>query len=107
MKRSQLAAGLPPDIEDRKATARTWFEQLRDRICAAFEAIEDDLSGPSPIARAGRFERTTGCARRVTGGGGHDVDAAWPRVRESRRAYLDRARRILAGVPQADSRRGG
>ena len=36
--------------------ARAWFEGLRDRICAAFEAIEDDRpdrdAGP-----AGRFER--------------------------------------------------
>lgn len=44
--------------------ARNWFESLRDRICAAFEAIEDDagvrdapsLPGRSPAA--GRFERT-------------------------------------------------
>ena len=31
-------------VEDRKARARAWFEDLRDRICAAFEAIEDALS---------------------------------------------------------------
>ena len=42
MKRSQLAAGLPPDIEDRKATATTWFEQLRDRIDAQLAAVRDD-----------------------------------------------------------------
>ena len=28
-------------VEARKAEARTWFEGLRDRICAAFEKIED------------------------------------------------------------------
>ena len=28
-------------IEDRKAQAAAWFAALRDRICTAFEAIED------------------------------------------------------------------
>ena len=32
--------------EERKAEARAWFETLRDRLCAAFEAIEDDYQGP-------------------------------------------------------------
>ena len=27
-------------LDDRQMTARTWFESLRDQICAAFEAIE-------------------------------------------------------------------
>ena len=30
----------PPHAALRDA-ARAWFEQLRDRLCAAFEAIED------------------------------------------------------------------
>ena len=38
-----------------KPAAKVWFEQLRDRICAAFEAIEDAHDGDRP---AGRFERT-------------------------------------------------
>ena len=27
-------------LDDQQQAARTWFESLRDRICAAFEAIE-------------------------------------------------------------------
>ena len=50
-----------PD-EDRKARAAQWFAELRDRICAAFEAIEDELAGPNaerfPGVAPGRFERT-------------------------------------------------
>ena len=40
--------------------ARQWFEALRDRICASFEAIEDAATGPFfPEATApGRFART-------------------------------------------------
>jgi len=67
-----MDAGL---TETRKARARAWFEQLRDDICAAFEAIEDDLPHGAPFADrpVGRFVRTpwertdhTGAA----GGGG-------------------------------------
>jgi coproporphyrinogen III oxidase len=39
-------------MSERQARARAWFEELRDRICAAFEAIEDEGGGP-----AVRFER--------------------------------------------------
>jgi coproporphyrinogen III oxidase len=58
-----------------KSEARGWFESLRDRVCTAFEAIEDAL--PSDAAHGdlppGRFERTAW--RRPTedgsdGGGG-------------------------------------
>ncbi len=44
--------------ETLKTAARTWFESLRDRICAAFEAIEDDCDGPPHERPAGRFQRT-------------------------------------------------
>jgi len=46
--------------EARKVRARTWFEQLRDKICAAFESIEDDLPHGAPLVgrSAGRFVRT-------------------------------------------------
>lgn len=45
-----------------KDTARAWFENLRDRICDAFERIEDDAaaqgSHPAGEGDPGRFERT-------------------------------------------------
>ncbi|MFV3131393.1 oxygen-dependent coproporphyrinogen oxidase [Niveispirillum sp. KHB5.9] len=48
----------PETLADRKAQARAWFESLRDRICAAFETLEDDLaSGPHAGLPPGRFER--------------------------------------------------
>lgn len=31
------------ELDDQQSAARTWFEALRDRICAAFEAIERDV----------------------------------------------------------------
>jgi coproporphyrinogen III oxidase len=47
-------------IEQRKEQAKAWFETLRDRIVAAFEAIEDALPATAPLADrpAGRFVRT-------------------------------------------------
>ncbi|MGF1605276.1 MAG: oxygen-dependent coproporphyrinogen oxidase [Rhodothalassiaceae bacterium] len=42
-------------LEERKARASQWFQTLRDQICAAYEALEDQLSDdPRP---AGRFQR--------------------------------------------------
>ncbi len=51
------------------APARAWFESLRDRICAEFEAIEDELrQGPHTALPAGRFARRAW--ERDGGGGG-------------------------------------
>ena len=55
--------------ETRKQAATAWFCTLRDQMCAAFEAIEDDLHGtPHATLPAGRFERQEW--QRPEGGGG-------------------------------------
>ncbi|WP_372840654.1 oxygen-dependent coproporphyrinogen oxidase [Phaeovulum sp.] len=42
------------EFESEKAAASAWFRTLRDRIVAAFEAVEDEGAGAAP----GRFELT-------------------------------------------------
>ncbi|WP_374447154.1 oxygen-dependent coproporphyrinogen oxidase [Stella sp.] len=56
------------DAERHRTAARAAFEDLRDRICAAFEAIEDAAAGPLADRPAGRFVRT-GWDRPGGGGG--------------------------------------
>lgn len=46
------------DLDEKKQRARSWFEELRDQICQAFEAIETDYQGPASDRPAGRFEQT-------------------------------------------------
>ncbi len=59
-------------IEHRKQQASQWFASLRDRICAAFEGLEDSLGGEAAALMgnrpAGRFERRPW--DRPGGGGG-------------------------------------
>jgi coproporphyrinogen III oxidase len=46
-------------IERLQAEAPVWFASLRDRICAAFEALEHEITAPLPpeATEPGRFER--------------------------------------------------
>ena len=48
---------IPTEAESRKTRARAWFEELRDRICAEFERIEDEHTGPLAHLPPGRFTR--------------------------------------------------
>jgi coproporphyrinogen III oxidase len=60
---------MPKDFDHRKASAASWFRQLRDQIVAAFEALEDtQQSGPTAELPAGRFEASE--TARADGGGG-------------------------------------
>ncbi len=43
-------------LDDQQQRAESWFRALRDAICAAFERLEDELTGSD--LPAGRFERT-------------------------------------------------
>jgi len=49
-------------LDDQQQAARDWFEALRDRICAAFEAIEDEKDAQADMLllsrdRAGTMAR--------------------------------------------------
>jgi coproporphyrinogen III oxidase len=46
------------DLEARQARARAWFEELRDQIGAALEALEDEAPRALHHGASGRFERT-------------------------------------------------
>ena len=57
------------DAAQQQSEATRWFEELRDRLCAVFEAIEDEYASARPEeGAAGRFVRTPW--QREGGGGG-------------------------------------
>jgi len=51
-----------------KARAAQWFEELRDRLAASLEAVEDEYAAREGQGAAGRFERRAW--QREGGGGG-------------------------------------
>jgi len=58
-------------LDEKKEIASAWFRELRDRICASYEKLEDEIAGPNASAgdgRPGRFERKSW--ERPGGGGG-------------------------------------
>ena len=57
------------DPSPRRAEASDWFATLRDRLCASFEAIEDEYVARTGDGVAGRFERKA-WSRANEGGGG-------------------------------------
>ena len=103
-----MAEAAVDPLDARKEHARVWFEELRDRICAAFERLETKRRASSIAARPAAFE--TEALRAPTIGGPTDLglpeignssagsakadrwrraahgDDARPHVRESRRA---------------------
>jgi coproporphyrinogen III oxidase len=67
MTTTPLTESVPESDRQRRAAAR--FGTLRERICAAFEAVEDDYAGPDAgILPPGRFARSDW--QRPGGGGG-------------------------------------
>jgi coproporphyrinogen III oxidase len=69
MKHSQTSESVPEQsIQTRQERAAGWFRELRDLICAEFEALEGVSAGTYSDRQAGRFERKAWT--REEGGGG-------------------------------------
>jgi len=69
-------------LDEKKETASAWFRQLRDRMCADFEAIEDQIDAPNDTigdGKPGRFKRTVWDR---PGGGGGEMSVMKGRVFE-------------------------
>ena len=54
----EIPEGLPDNIEVKKSQAETWFQSLRDTICASFEKLEAELEGPFDDREPATFVRT-------------------------------------------------
>lgn len=99
-------------IEDRQNTARTWFEQLRQRIIGAIEALETDapVACPDAIAAPGRFVKKDWDRTDHTGapGGGGTMASLAGRVFEKAGVHTSTvfgtfAPEFAAQIPGADT----
>lgn len=68
--RPDLPKGLPDDIEEKKETAKQWFENLRDVICATLETLEESVENPQNEGRPGEFRQKKWYRDDGEGGGG-------------------------------------
>ena len=69
------------ELEEERARAKAWFEDLRNEICAEFKRIEHELTGPLSDRAPGRFVQTPWSRTDHTGapgGGGGRAPAPRP-----------------------------
>ena len=67
---SKLAmSSLPPEIEERRARAKQWFEALQQRIVAELERLEDEAPDELYPDAPGRFDMRPWTRETGTGGG--------------------------------------
>ncbi len=57
-------------FDEQQLAAQAWFQSLRDRLCAAFEALEDEGGGDAPPGRFARTEWQRPDPSGAPGGGG-------------------------------------
>ena len=57
------------EITARQSRANAWFETMRDEICGAFEALEDEARATLYREKPARFVRRHGSAPNTRAGG--------------------------------------
>ncbi len=69
-----MIVSIDMQISHYQQQASEWFATLRDRICAAFETLEDELTGPMRDRPPGRFARKAWTREDESGDGGGGGD---------------------------------